>query len=454
MSRQLPDLPRSEISAAGEYANLREHGEEESMWQKQMKQRLTNSHTIRFGNMSRMIYRIQAHPGLLRRAPQLRPSLLEQDIQHTVFAKGKGVNRHNGGPSSERIEKRGEVTPIARTTGINYATTRRPKPPTESSRKPIVYNRPHDFNPTTPSGSPRLRVPLRASLFQRGRSSSANRPRPQPPPPPGDPSDSHHSSPSAGVSPRRPPGPPAGEAPAQKPDNDPRPKRGDIGRDLSNLARLYTDKEKYSSEGDNFEYKFQIFIIEYEGDHDDGTNMDTDEEVEIYFKHDTSSNNGSTDGKEVAMNLFNRSYMYAILGPKVDHEKIAFSTTYANSFYSRYSKKEFQGIVIDTGASKWSTVGYGKYQAYKENVDNIEMDTTRAGVAKVAFGIGKTESIGSIRITLPLGNVEFHVVTAETPFLLSLQDMDRLGVYYNNIKNSLISRTEKYPVLEDSSIQS
>ncbi|RAL68650.1 hypothetical protein DID88_007360 [Monilinia fructigena] len=52
----------------------------------------------------------------------------------------------------------------------------------------------------------------------------------------------------------------AGEAPAQKPDNDPRPERGDIGRDLSNLAHLYTDNEKYSSEGDNFEYKFQIFI--------------------------------------------------------------------------------------------------------------------------------------------------------------------------------------------------
>ncbi|RAL61889.1 hypothetical protein DID88_002952 [Monilinia fructigena] len=148
-------------------------------------------------------------------------------------------------------------------------------------------------------------------------------------------------------------------------------------------------KEKTKMEGGRFERKFTQFLVEYEGDHSD----DTDDELEIY------------------------------------------------------NNEKFQGIVIDTGASKWSTVGYGQYQAYKKYVEDIEMDKKRAGVAKVAFGIGKTESIGSISINLPPGKVEFHVVTADTPFLLSLHDMDRLKVYYNNIKDSLVSLTGKHPVV-------
>jgi hypothetical protein len=32
------------------------------------------------------------------------------------------------------------------------------------------------------------------------------------------------------------------------------------GKELANLAKLYTDKSKYSSENDNFDFKLTIFI--------------------------------------------------------------------------------------------------------------------------------------------------------------------------------------------------
>jgi len=36
----------------------------------------------------------------------------------------------------------------------------------------------------------------------------------------------------------------------------------------------------------------------------------------------------------------------------------------------RYTPKEFYGVIINTGASKKSTIGYGQYLAYKTTTDN------------------------------------------------------------------------------------
>jgi hypothetical protein len=94
--------------------------------------------------------------------------------------------------------------------------------------------------------------------------------------------------------------------------------------------------------------------------------------------------------------------------------------------------------MIDTGASKKSTAGYGQYLAYKTTVnDNTEINTMQAGAVNVQFGIGSTALIGSVTVKTPIGLVDFHVVKADTPFLLCLADMDRLQVYYNNITDTL-----------------
>ena len=65
----------------------------------------------------------------------------------------------------------------------------------------------------------------------------------------------------------------------------------------------------------------------------------------------------------------------------------------------------------------------------------------QAGAVNVQFGIGSTTSIGSVTVKTPIGLVDFHVVKADTPFLLCLADMDRLQVYYNNITDTLTGPT-------------
>jgi hypothetical protein len=68
-------------------------------------------------------------------------------------------------------------------------------------------------------------------------------------------------------------------------------------------------------------------------------------------------------------------------------------------------------------------------------------------MVNVQFGIGSTSSIGSAKIVTPIGTIEFHIVKVDTPFLLCLADMDHLQVYFNNLKNLLITPRNAVPVV-------
>jgi hypothetical protein len=65
----------------------------------------------------------------------------------------------------------------------------------------------------------------------------------------------------------------------------------------------------------------------------------------------------------------------------------------------------------------------------------------------VQFGIGTTSLIGLIKVDTPIGQVEFHIMKANTPFLLSLADMDKLGIYFNNLLNMLVTPKGNVPVV-------
>jgi hypothetical protein len=103
----------------------------------------------------------------------------------------------------------------------------------------------------------------------------------------------------------------------------------------------------------------------------------------------------------------------------------------------RYSSTTFQGIMVDTGAARWSTAGQDQFYALQK-VQDVKLDKTRAGQAKIHFGIGVTTSIGTADVDTPLGTITFHVVPANTPFLFCLYDMDNLKVKFDNLENVLV----------------
>ena len=108
---------------------------------------------------------------------------------------------------------------------------------------------------------------------------------------------------------------------------------------------------------------------------------------------------------------------------------------------SRYMSSEFYGILIDTGCSKASTGGSAKYRAYCCLVGTPpDIDLSNRIVCH--FGVGNAKSLGVATISFPLKDqklsVSIHILDEDLPLLLSLADMDRLQLYYNNVEDKLI----------------
>lgn len=117
----------------------------------------------------------------------------------------------------------------------------------------------------------------------------------------------------------------------------------------------------------------------------------------------------------------------------------------------RYNRHNFYGILIDTGVSLRSTAGYEQFIAYKNlrsNPDSeIFLDKTKAGIVNVQFGIGSKSSICSVTLNTSIVTIDSHVVEADIPFILSLNDMDRLQVQLDNLNNVLIQKFKEFPVI-------
>jgi len=169
------------------------------------------------------------------------------------------------------------------------------------------------------------------------------------------------------------------------------------------------------------------------------TEQDTIQEFEFEEGGDSEvflTDFGPVDPQRTIVVLNNQSAMHQI----IRQQHTAFTIT------SRYSSSEFQGIMPDTGAAGVSTAGEPQVQALQK-INDISIDTSRAGEQNIKFGIGDGRSIGTVDVNTPLGVITFHVVPAHTPFLLCVQDMDRMGVKFDNLRNVLIQGTKIVPII-------
>lgn len=135
------------------------------------------------------------------------------------------------------------------------------------------------------------------------------------------------------------------------------------------------------------------------------------------------------------------AYIACIRDAAVSH-----ALTATLSIDSRYDAEFFYGVMIDTGCARASSGGLSQYRAYCRHVGQPEnIDPSKKVFCK--FGISGTDSIGRARVQFPIKGImlEFsmHVIDDDLPILLSLADMDKLGIYYNNLTNSVIHQSSK-----------
>jgi hypothetical protein len=95
--------------------------------------------------------------------------------------------------------------------------------------------------------------------------------------------------------------------------------------------------------------------------------------------------------------------------------------------------------MINSRASVRSIVDYEQYLAFI-NQSSIELDSIKVEAINVQFEIKSILSIESLTIDTSFELVKFHVIKANTLFLLSLADMNRLKVYFNNVENLLVDK--------------
>lgn len=105
--------------------------------------------------------------------------------------------------------------------------------------------------------------------------------------------------------------------------------------------------------------------------------------------------------------------------------------------------------MINTGAAIIPTAWLNQYLTHQKIFanSNSKLDTTRGHQNNIKFGIGSTKLIGTVEINSLLGKVVFFVVNPNTPFLLSLYDMDRLKIYFNNLENVIVQGNKAYPII-------
>jgi hypothetical protein len=202
--------------------------------------------------------------------------------------------------------------------------------------------------------------------------------------------------------------------------------------------------------------------MEYEGEDDEDPDsifenliIDIESELDLNGPEDSAPTNYFTIYRELipeeasttSVVLANKLFRYLLIKytPNNKDKPNPFSNTLVTDPKSRYDKEEFMGILIDTGASIRSTAGYNQLQALLRSEPGLEIDTSTQ--VEVVFGIGTTTTIGTVTLHTLIGDVQFHIVHAVTPFLLSLADMDRLGVYYNNTRDVLVINSKEIPAV-------
>ena len=237
-------------------------------------------------------------------------------------------------------------------------------------------------------------------------------------------------------------------------------------------------KETYKSKFNNrtngrfnnrFEERFKQYVIECEEGSDEDSEAEANDafenlilDIESELNYEKEPEPGTAyltafgeltpnEATSVSIVLANKAFSHSMtLEDMTEPTPATDPFTYTlNTPSSRYTSDVFLGIVVDTGASKKSTAGYGQFRALQRSnpAMELELDTSTKGQVTVQFGIGSTSSIGTANVHTPIGEVQFHIVDASTPFLLCLADMDKLQVYYNNIQDVLVTRTGEVPVV-------
>jgi hypothetical protein len=144
--------------------------------------------------------------------------------------------------------------------------------------------------------------------------------------------------------------------------------------------------------------------------------------------------------------LNNQSILYTVT--KIDiFNKPKRVPTFAFMFDNRYSGITFQGIMLDNRATGISTVSLPQVTILSKLDPIILIDSSTTRNHRIKFGAGEVLFLGTIQVNTQLGNIMFHMLLTNIPFLFCFQDIDRIRVKLDNLQNVLIQGNKTIPVV-------
>lgn len=136
--------------------------------------------------------------------------------------------------------------------------------------------------------------------------------------------------------------------------------------------------------------------------------------------------------------LINRSLMHDIASSCSIN---SINDSFIYIFIERYNDHQFHDLMIDIDVSRHSTADYDQYLVYQKKQNHtVQLNIIIVDTVNVQFEIESTSFIDSMNVQLSIEIIKFHVIKANTLFLFSLIDMNRLEVFFDNIRNVLIDK--------------
>ncbi len=139
----------------------------------------------------------------------------------------------------------------------------------------------------------------------------------------------------------------------------------------------------------------------------------------------------------VTSSLTNRAFKHRLISKNciIIIVLINKSFNFISTTDSRYDDREFKGILVNCDAADRSTESIEQFKALERISNNDVKLNTKTIESSIRFDIDNTLILEFIDLNTSLEVITFHIVEINISFLLCLNDLNRLNLYFNNLIN-------------------
>jgi hypothetical protein len=107
---------------------------------------------------------------------------------------------------------------------------------------------------------------------------------------------------------------------------------------------------------------------------------------------------------------------------------------------SRYDDRKFKNILMNCDAAKRSIENIEQFKVFERINNNDVKLNTKTVESSIKFDINNTLILKFVELNISLEVVTFHIIKINISFLLCLNDLNRLSIYFNNLINQMIQK--------------